>query len=120
MSDPNQFHPNPGACHVLDEIKDVLMERGSQYGPATEHFHRTCCLLDVMFPPEKLKNMLTRSEDGCLAFKRSDWALIMICDKLARYANPKSYGSDAHIDTIDDIIGYAALMRDLYETESEA
>jgi hypothetical protein len=110
-------HPNPGACYVLEEVKKLLLERGTKYGPASEHFHRTCCLLEIIFPTEKLKIMLNRAEEGALAFKRSDWALIMICDKLARLSNPKTLESNDHTDTMDDIIGYAALMRDLYEEE---
>lgn len=112
-------HPNPGACFVLDNIKDILLERGSQYGPATEHFSRTCRILDVVFPPEKLRSMLKHSDNGGLSFSTEDWALIMICDKLARLSNPKTINQDVHGDTIDDIIGYAALLRDLYDKANE-
>lgn len=115
-----KFHPNPGAASILDEVKELLEERGNKYGPAREHFFRTCCLLQVVFSEEHLTRMRDRADEGAFPFTPFDWALIMICDKLARLSNPRQIDSDGHGDTLDDIIGYAALARDIYAEDHEA
>ena len=117
---PPKFHPNPGAAGCLDQIKELLQERGEKYGPAREHFFRTCCLLQVIFSEDHFKRMADRAQEGAFPITPFDWALIMICDKLARLSNPRQMESDDHGDTLDDIIGYAALARDIYAEDHEA
>ena len=117
---PQYQHPNPAAADILDEVKELLQQRGNKYGPAREHFFRTCSLLQVVFSEEHFKRMADRAEEGAFPITPFDWALIMICDKLARLSNPRQMRSDDHGDTLDDIIGYAALARDIYAEDHEA
>ena len=108
-------HPNPSAADFLDEVKELLRERGHKYGPAREHFSRTCSLLQVVFSEEHFKRMADRAVEGAFPITPFDWAIIMVCDKLARLSNPHQMNSSDHADTLEDIIGYTALARDLYE-----
>ena len=117
---PQDLHPNPAAADILDEVKELLRQRGNKYGPAREHFFRTCSLLQVVFSEEHFKRMADRAEEGAFPITPFDWALIMICDKLARLSNPRQMESDDHGDTLDDIIGYTALARDIYAEDHEA
>lgn len=107
-------HPNPSAADFLDEVKELLRERGNKYGPAQEHFQRTCSLLQIVFSEEHFKRMADRAVEGSFPITPFEWALIMVCDKLARLSNPRQMGSDDHADTLEDIIGYAALARAIY------
>lgn len=111
-------HINHNACLHLEIVRDILQERGQIYGPAQEHFARTCGLLSVVFHVQKLEKMLERAKAGLCPFEHSDWALIMILEKIGRYSNPRSNHDGSHTDTIQDITGYSAIMSDLYQREA--
>ena len=66
-------------------------ERGHDYGPPAEHFARTVAILAIVF-----------GDTPVYALSPQDWALVMVCDKLARFANTR-----AHRDSMQDIAGYA-------------
>lgn len=117
---PPSLHPNPSAADFLDEVKELLRERGNKYGPAREHFCRTCSLLQVVFSEEHFRRMADRAQEGAFPITPFDWAIIMVCDKLARLSNPRQMNSADHSDTLEDIIGYTALARDLYAEDHEA
>ena len=86
-------HPiaTTAAQGLLDEAGAVIAQRRSSYGPPIEHFRRTVAAINAIFG-HKLREPLTVS----------DWAQIMILDKLARHQEqPKR---DNQVDTA----GYAA------------
>jgi hypothetical protein len=64
------------------------------YGPPQEHFARTVGMVNSLFA-SVLKRPLTTS----------DWARIMLLDKLARDLGPRP-----HPDNAVDLAGYAALL----------
>ena len=102
-------HPNLDACKVLDRLADILYSRGSVYGPASEHFERTSRILSVVLPPGA-------------AIGAREWAVVMICDKLARLGNPHCPPEDKwsrHLDTIEDVAGYAALLAGMIRREQQ-
>lgn len=79
------------AQRLLDEAGDVIAQRRASYGPPIEHFRRTVAAINAIFG-HKLREPLTVS----------DWAQIMILDKLARHQEqPKR-------DNQVDAAGYAA------------
>jgi len=94
-------HPNAEAVELLEDLKTVLHERGSLYGPACEHFARTAGLVRIY-----LGSRLGSS------FEAEDWAVLMILDKIARFSNPRTLPF-MHVDTTTDIAGYASLLAGL-------
>jgi hypothetical protein len=72
----------------------TVRERRSTYGPPREHFARTVAAVNGIFA-NKLREPLTES----------DWAMIMILDKLARHQ-----GTAKSADTPVDLAGYAGCL----------
>ncbi len=85
---------------TLLKALDVIRERRASYGPpGTSHFIRTVAMINSLLA-HKLKEPLTPS----------DWAQVMILDKLARYQGP-GRSSDCPID----LAGYAACLAEVEE-----
>jgi hypothetical protein len=84
----------PVAVQLLDTARAAVLDRHRVYGPPQEHFQRTVGMVNSLFA-SVLKRPLTTS----------DWARIMLLDKLARDLGPKP-----HPDNAVDLAGYAACL----------
>jgi hypothetical protein len=84
---------------MLKLAHDTVVERGKVYGNAKENMERTATMWG-----EVLKTKVTGAEV----------ALCMIQAKIARLIETPN-----HIDSIVDIAGYAAVLRDCVEEENE-
>lgn len=93
----------PPAEVLLEDAQQVTKQRRRSYGPPTEHFMRTVSAINSVFR-HKLVAPLTPS----------DWAQIMILDKLARHQ-----GSNKNPDTPIDLAGYAACLAECEEFYGE-
>jgi len=82
------------AVALLDTARAAVMDRHAGYGPPREHFSRTVGMVNALFA-SVLRRPLTVS----------DWARIMLLDKLARDLGPKP-----HPDNAVDLAGYAACL----------
>lgn len=85
-----------------DPTTDILTERGKQYGPFVYHAQITQILKD-----EIRAHCVRHSTHRGLAHDQQE-ALDMICHKIGRIVN----GNPNHIDSWDDIAGYARLVAD--------
>lgn len=96
-------HPGYGADVVspaeslLVHATSVIRQRRTTYGPPAEHFAKTVAAVNAIFG-HKLREPLTVS----------DWAQIMILDKLARHQ-----GTAKSADTPVDLAGYAACLAEV-------
>lgn len=80
-------------ANMLRDVADITEERGKTYGPPGEHFARTIGAINSILG-HKMKE----------PFTPSDWATMMMIDKLAR---------DQHVpkaDNLHDVAGYAACV----------
>ena len=84
----------PVAVQLLDTAKAAVLDRHRVYGPPQEHFARTVGMVNSLFA-SVLKRPLTTS----------DWARIMLLDKLSRDLGPRP-----HPDNAVDLAGYAACL----------
>ena len=84
----------PVAVRLLETAKAAVLDRHRVYGPPQEHFARTVGMVNSLFA-SVLKRPLTTS----------DWARIMLLDKLARDLGPRP-----HPDNAVDLAGYAACL----------
>jgi len=84
----------PVAVQLLDAAKAAVLDRHRVYGPPQEHFQRTVGMVNSLFA-SVLRRPLTTS----------DWARIMLLDKLARDLGPRP-----HPDNAVDLAGYAACL----------
>jgi len=84
----------PVAVRLLEQATAAVKDRHAVYGPPTDHFARTVGMVNALFR-DVLRRPLTTS----------DWARIMLLDKLARDLGPKP-----HPDNAVDIAGYAACL----------
>jgi len=84
----------PVAVELLDTARAAVLDRHRVYGPPQEHFARTVGMVNSLFA-SVLKRPLTTS----------DWARIMLLDKLARDLGPRP-----HPDNAVDLAGYAACL----------
>jgi hypothetical protein len=82
------FAEQPPAVQTLHDAIAAVRDRHTKYGPPVEHFSRTASLVNAAFGT---------------TFTPSDWALVMVLDKIARQLGPQAT-NDAAID----IAGYAA------------
>lgn len=85
-----------------DTITDILTERGKDYGPFMDQAEITQVLKD-----EIRAHAVKRVTHLALAHDQQE-ALDMICAKIGRIVN----GNPNHIDSWDDIAGYARLVAD--------
>ncbi len=85
------------AQQMLQETIGVIGQRRAAYGPPAEHWARTVALVNAAFG-SVLKTPLTTS----------DWGLIMILDKIARWQ-----GAVKTADTPLDMAGYAACVAEV-------
>ena len=85
-----------------DPITDILTERGKNYGPFADHAEITQTLKD-----EIKAHLVKRQTHFEITFDEHE-ALDMICHKIGRIVN----GNPHHIDSWDDIAGYARLVAD--------
>ena len=69
----------------------ITVERGKTYGHPRDHFARTVGILAIVFGSRRFCDMQPR-----------DWAVVMQCDKLARFAETFD-----HEDSQRDIGGYS-------------
>ena len=83
-----------------DPITDILTERGKEYGPFVDQAHITQILKSAIE-----KHLLSR---GVVLTVDQHEALDMMCSKIGRIVN----GNPNHIDSWDDIAGYARLVAD--------
>ena len=81
----------PAAEQLLLQVLDVIRERRLSYGGPRDHFKRTVGMINAAFG-----QILTRP------LTESDWAQIMILDKIARF-NGQAATDDGPID----VAGYA-------------
>ena len=86
--------PINAAEHLLRTAIHTIGARRATYGPPKEHFARTVAAINAIFA-HKLREPLTES----------DWAMVMILDKLARH-----HGPSKSADTPVDLAGYAACL----------
>lgn len=86
--------PTNAAEHLLRTAIHTVGARRATYGPPKEHFRRTVAAINAIFG-HKLREPLTES----------DWAMVMILDKLARHQ-----GTSKSADTPVDLAGYAACL----------
>jgi hypothetical protein len=84
----------PVAVQLLDTARAAVLDRHRVYGPPQEHFQRTVGMVNSLFA-SVFKRPLTTS----------DWARIMLLDKLARDLGPRP-----HPDNAVDLAGYAACL----------
>lgn len=84
----------PVAVRLLETAKAAVLDRHRVYGPPQEHFARTVGMINSLFA-SVLRRPLTTS----------DWARIMLLDKLARDLGPRP-----HPDNAVDLAGYAACL----------
>jgi hypothetical protein len=104
VKDPN--HPGYGdppatkAEELLDIATRTIRQRRSTYGPPGEHFAKTVAAVNAILG-HKLREPLTVS----------DWAQIMILDKLARHQG--NGGTTKSADTCVDLAGYAACLAEV-------
>jgi len=84
----------PVAVQLLDTARAAVLDRHRVYGPPQEHFARTVGMVNSLFA-SVLRRPLTTS----------DWARIMLLDKLARDLGPRP-----HPDNAVDLAGYAACL----------
>lgn len=89
----------PPAEQLLQQAIDVIRDRRPKYGGPRDHFRRTVGMINAAFA-DILRQPLTTS----------DWAVIMVLDKVARHRGPTPTP-----DTPIDLAGYAAC---LHECES--
>ena len=80
------------ADRLIADVAVVIKQRRSTYGGPRQHFQRTVDAINAIFG-SKLREPLTIS----------DWAQIMILDKLSR-----NQGDNKTRDTKIDVAGYAA------------
>lgn len=88
----------------MNKLDDVLSERGSNYGDFTDHARIT----------QDIKRLLRSNVNNWVdmePFQRE--ALDMIAHKLARIVN----GNPNHIDSWQDIAGYAILVTERIKHE---
>ena len=84
----------PVAVSLLEQATAAVRDRHAVYGPPQEHFARTVGMVNSLFA-----SVLKRP------FTTSDWARIMLLDKLARDLGPRP-----HPDNAVDLAGYAACL----------
>lgn len=72
-------------------MSDLTDSRGHDYGHPRAHFTRTVGILAIVFGETRVCDLEPR-----------DWAVVMECDKLARFAETRS-----HEDSQRDLAGYA-------------
>ena len=87
------------AERLLETAQATIRQRRGTYGPPRQHFAKTVAAINAIFA-DKLREPLTES----------DWAQIMILDKLARHQ-----GTAKSLDTPVDLAGYAACLAECEE-----
>jgi hypothetical protein len=89
------------AVELLEQARAAVIDRHGKYGPPVEHFSRTVGMVNAAFA-----GILTRP------LTPSDWALIMLLDKVARHM-----GTAKTTDTPIDLAGYAACLAECEAAE---
>jgi hypothetical protein len=84
------------AEQTLHRAIEAVRDRHTKYGPPTQHFGRTASLVNAAFGTN---------------FSASDWALVMVLDKVARLRGPTPT-TDGGID----IAGYASCYEECRTT----
>lgn len=80
----------------MNEINEILVERGKRYGP-----YSTTAVI-----AQQLKMMMHETPSWCRLTAVQRESLEMIQHKIARMLN----GDPHYIDNVRDIVGYAVLM----------
>lgn len=86
--------------HDDDPTTQILTDRGKTYGPFLDHALITQTLKRMIETHARIRGVI-------LALDQQE-ALDMICHKIGRIVN----GNPSHIDSWDDIAGYARLVAD--------
>jgi hypothetical protein len=94
---PVAILPHTVAEQLLEIATTTIRRRRETYGPPAAHFNKTVAAINAIFA-DKLREPLTAS----------DWACIMILDKLARHQ-----GTSKSTDTPVDLAGYAACLAEV-------
>lgn len=84
----------PPAEQLLEEARQTVRQRRTNYGPPADHFSKTVGMVNAAFA-----GVLNRP------LTPSDWAIIMTLDKIARHQGPAKTA-----DTPIDLAGYAACL----------
>jgi hypothetical protein len=82
------------AVQLLDKARAAVIDRHRVYGPSQEHFARTIGMVNSLFAAVLRRKLTT-----------SDWARMMLLDKLARDLGPRP-----HPDNAVDLAGYSACL----------
>lgn len=85
------------AEQLLTESLRAIRDRRGSYGHPRDHFARTVGMINAAFADRLTK-----------PFEPSDWALMIILDKVARHLGPKKRD-----DSPVDIAGYASLLAEV-------
>jgi hypothetical protein len=94
----------PPSERLLLEAAATVAERRKTYGPCAEHFTITIGLLNAALGPA----IRARVAAGREPLELTDWPLVMILDKVARYTG----GGGRSRDCAVDLAGYAGTLRE--------
>jgi hypothetical protein len=97
----------PPSERLLLEAAATVAERRKTYGPCNEHFTITVGLLNAALGPA----IRARVAAGREPLELTDWPLVMILDKVARYTG----GGGRSRDCATDLAGYAGCLRECEE-----
>ena len=93
----------PPSETLLLEAAATVAERRKTYGPCADHFTITIGLLNAAFRDK----LAARLAAGLEPFELTDWPLVMMLDKCARYMGP-----GRSPDCAVDLAGYAGTLRE--------
>lgn len=95
---------------MTDDVEEILMERGAKYGPFSGHARVTQGIKEEMRMSLSENENFQGLEDGEKAVVTE--SLDMIAHKIGRIVN----GDPLHLDSWDDMAGYAKLVSKYIKT----
>lgn len=103
LAEPPPAADRPASEALLLEAAATVAERRKSYGPCADHFTITIGLLNAAFRDK----IAARLAAGLDPFELTDWPLVMMLDKCARYMGP-----GRSPDCAVDLAGYAGTLRE--------